>query len=267
MIRIFIILCLSLVATLFAIENPIAPIFAQSTCKTNDRVKDGLITSTQQTTGYFGNTSGSCIDSVEGAFDSTSLDSFEYQDLESQYFTQAKLPAAEKITVGAGQPIPVSVLSDSALIKMEGDATITSTSGLGVPSSGLIFVVFVKGNLNINSNITHASSNSSGGLVFIVKGDINIAPSVGDIHAVLISEGKIYTGGAGCTRNSQNGQLRIYGSLISLNRTIVSPNTAIVFCRKFNFNNEAAEKITYQSKYPIILSKYFSKPLIIITED
>lgn len=131
-----------------------------------------------------------------------------------------------------------------------GDLTISSN--ITVDKTGIIFV---DGNLNINTNLTHTSN--SAGLVFVVKGNVNIASTVTRIDAVIISTGSIYTAGAGCTTNSVTaGALTIYGSLISLDA-----NDKIKLCRTLANNNAAAEIVKQQPKYLVILRDLYAEIL------
>lgn len=126
-------------------------------------------------------------------------------------------------------------------------------------------VVFVEGKLDITGNYCYGSTCPSGtvapniGAVFVVKGSVNIAPSVTRVDAVIIAEGKIYTAGALCslaTSSGNDNQLVINGSLISLNDA-----NEIVFCRNLADDSQPAEKIIHQSKYLVILRDLLSDTL------
>ena len=162
---------------------------------------------------------------------------------------------------------------------IEGNLTVSGNNS-GTQSG----VVFVDGNLTFTGNYCYgatgattgagdncsSASSPSGtiGAVFIVRGDLNIAPSVTRIDAVLISEGIIYTAGAGCSLPAPatpgtNSQLVINGSLISLKQPpITDPNASYIrFCRKLSNNTLAAEIINHQPKYVVILRHLLSDTL------
>ena len=116
-------------------------------------------------------------------------------------------------------------------------------------------VVFVDKTLTINTNILHPDVNS--GLVFVVKGNVNIDKTVTQIDAVIIAQGTIYTAaasGSTCTVSSVPATpLTINGSLVSLD-----PDNPIIFCRSLTDNSQPAEKINHQVKYLVILRDLLS---------
>lgn len=123
-------------------------------------------------------------------------------------------------------------------------------------------LVFVDGDLNISADYYYGTSSTGPvapliGTVFVIKGNINISPSVTRIDAVLISQGKIYTAGTNCAPSSvTTSPLVINGSLISL-----SQDNKIQFCRTLTDNTQAAEKINHQVKYLVILKDLISDTL------
>ncbi|MDD5147691.1 MAG: hypothetical protein PHV63_04055 [Candidatus Daviesbacteria bacterium] len=147
-------------------------------------------------------------------------------------------------------PTPTPPVLDK-LYHITGDLTIESNMTVGKTG-----VIFIDGNLSINTNLTHTSSNA--GLVLAAKGDVTINPSVTRIDAVIISSGKIYTAGSGCNHGSPvtASQLIINGSLISLDS-----NKNIEFCRTLGSNNTTTptEQIIQQPKYLVILRNLFSQ--------
>ncbi|MDD5416057.1 MAG: PA14 domain-containing protein [Candidatus Daviesbacteria bacterium] len=148
-------------------------------------------------------------------------------------------------------PTPTPPVLDK-LYHITGDLTVESNMTVGKTG-----IIFIDGNLSINTNLTHTSSNA--GLVLAVKGDVTVNPSVTRIDAVIISSGKIYTAGSGCNHGSPvtANQLVINGSLISLDS-----NKNIEFCRTLGSNNNTtkpAELINNQPKYLVILRNLFSQ--------
>lgn len=136
------------------------------------------------------------------------------------------------------------------------------TGNLSGAQTGLIFV---DGNLSIGPNLPGnrlAFGVNTSGLVFIVKGDVFIDPSVIQVNAVIISSGTIYTAastGSTCSRSSpvSTNQLIINGSLISIN-----PDKPIQFCRTLpsgQNNTTAAERINAQPKYLVVLRNLLSE--------
>lgn len=138
------------------------------------------------------------------------------------------------------------------LYQINGNLDINSNITANVTS-----LIFVTGNLNINANLINANHNT--GIVFVVKGDVVIAPSVIQIDAILVSSGNIYTAGADCNINSvTTSPLVINGSLININ-----PYKQILFCRTLLLDNDTtpAEKINQQPKYLVILRNLYSETL------
>lgn len=104
--------------------------------------------------------------------------------------------------------------------------------------------------------------NPNSGLVFIVKGNVNIHQDVTRIDAVIITEGTICTAydGTSCpsgfTDPAITSPLVINGSLISLN-----PDQPVQFKRTLTDNAEPAEVINHQVKYLVILRNLLSDTL------
>lgn len=140
--------------------------------------------------------------------------------------------------------------SSDRIYNITGDLTVNSN--ITVNTNGIIFV---DGNLSINTDLTH--NNEGAGLVFVVKGDVAIAPSVTRVDVVIISSGTIYTAGANCVINSVAATaLVINGSLVSLDS-----QKPIRFCRTMLNNEQPAEKINQQPKYLVILRDLYSDTL------
>ncbi len=199
----------------------------------------GLV-STPSLSGIFGTTGGCIVDS-KAAFAPFKIPTFD--SLESLYYTQSK--NSSKVVISDTLP----TITDQTIYLKTGGLTISAN-----PTGAGTAVIFVKGNLNINSNITYGAANS--GLVFVVKGDVNIDQSVTRVDAVIISEGTICTAFDGTSCPSTNilaSQLVINGSLISLN-----PDKPIKFRRSLSDNSQPAEIINQQPKYLILLRNLIS---------
>lgn len=135
-----------------------------------------------------------------------------------------------------------------------GDLAIDSPDDIVGNNTG---VIFIDGNLLISQENTGSTQE---GLVFVVKGDVNIDKDVTRIDAVIISEGTICTAydGTSCLDldgNTTTPQLTINGSLISLNGA-----NPIKFSRSLGTDDDTtpAEKIVHQVKYLVILRDLLS---------
>ncbi len=226
---------------------------AQS-CTTSPRA-EGLVSARQQDpTSKFGSLAGVCIIDPNAAFRSFKIPT--YDSLKSLYYDQSKLPASDKF-------------------KITGD---TGEGGLSTQLSAGKKLIYITGNLGMNNNISGSNTaivfidgillfgspmtqftygNPTSGIVFIVKGNVIIDTSVTRIDAVLISQGTIYTAGAGCNSPTSAPQLTINGSLVSLNAA-----APIRFCRSLTDNTIAAEIINHQVKDLVILRNLiFDNPI------
>ncbi|MCL5783935.1 MAG: hypothetical protein M1142_01070 [Patescibacteria group bacterium] len=198
-----------------------------------------------------------------------------YEDMESLYFTQA-IMSNQKTTINkGGSPATMADLNGAVngtngwIIRVQGDVTI-NTTGLFLGETGPI-VVFVQGDLNINQNITYGDTSSRSGLVFVVKGQVNVAPKVTQVNAIIITTGQFcsayspYTNH--CDSFTSNNQLTINGSVISL---ATDSAQQPLFVRNLqigtNINTQPAEKIIYQPKYMVIFKDIFSRDLVIWNE-
>ncbi len=205
-------------------------------------------------------TTGSCIVGNEASIflEQAKIKFDSYDNLKKLFYDQSKF-ATKSTTLP-----PSFAFSGSSLYYINSDLTVNSNaSGNGV------IIIFVDGDLTISTpTLSYADSDSTSGLVFIVKGDINIAPTVTQINAVLISEGDICTGYSSgtCPSSYQLGSaLTINGSLISIN-----PDTStnhIKFVRTLSDNSVgAAESVNAQPKYLVILKEILATDLTIVSE-
>lgn len=252
------------------------PASAQAPCGTSNTnaratglVSSPNFTSTSGTNKFYTSNSGSgCVIDPKAAFTPYKLPSFD--DLKSLYYAQAKSTSSinkhpsqsanglkqNNISLSGGNS-HIYHIKKSDPTSTDGDLTIDgpiTPAGNGGTQTGL---VFVEGNLYINTNITYGTENS--GLVFVVKGDINILQSVTQVDAILISGGTICTAfnGTVCpATNVTSPQLIINGSLISLKE-----ENTIKFKRNLSNNLQAAEKINHQVKYLVLLRNTFSDTL------
>ncbi len=232
---------------------------ATTACGSGTARSTGLVSTPQ--TGPNGqgtkfNTTGACaIDPAKIPFAPYKLPS--YDDLKSLYFDQAKesITIKKQIDTGnMGEGGLSSYLSGGKnLIYIKGYLSMNNNIG-----GSNTAVVFIDGDLYFSSPMTQFTyGNAGSGIVFIVKGNVNIDQSVNRIDAVIISAGKIYTAGANCSHNPPlvtTNQLVINGSLVSLNE-----NNTIEFCRTLANNSTApAERINQQPKYLVILRNLYS---------
>lgn len=235
-------------------------------------LNEGLLSAVGTIAGNTGNVNQICVTGTEEA----SYREFKvpsYQDLEDQYYS-LNLSGYKKTIAPPQSPSGTLNFSTTGngIYVQNGNLAINSASGTGVQ------VIFVRGNLNINGNITYANNDINSGLVFIVRDNIYIAPSVTQVNAVLIVVGQnnATTGiictswnGTACANVPPASQLVINGSLISLNKyNLTSPESAIKLVRDLNVNDRAAEVINKQTKFLYILrGGILTKDLIIQTED
>ena len=205
---------------------------------------EGLI-STPTITSNFSNSTGTCVvDPAKAPFAPFKIPT--YDDLKSIYYDQSK---AAKVSLANWWTDPIAA---ETVYYRGSDLEVNST--YPVRGSG-VGVFFVDGNLFIKTDITFGSPTE--GVVFVVKGDIIIEPSVTRVDAVLMSQGTIYTAGGGCATSSVNvgsNALLINGNLISLDAT-----KPIKLCRSLSNNTSPAERVVAQPKYLVILRDIFSE--------
>ncbi|TSC88096.1 MAG: Uncharacterized protein G01um10147_327 [Microgenomates group bacterium Gr01-1014_7] len=237
------------IVTLYALPFTLYPSYAQSsTCSTvGGKLRaEGLVSSTQIAPGStFSTTSGACVIDPKAAFAPFKVPS--YNDLKSLYFTQSR-DTSHKQEISS-----FPSLNDQMLYHARGSLTIEAP----VAYSGTS-LVFIDGSLTINGNIT---GSNTGGLLFVVGGDVNIHyQNVDRIDAVIISSGTICTAfdGSSCPPGNIETPraLTINGSLISIDET-----EPIKFRRSLPDNTLAAEKINHQVKYLVILRNTLSDTL------
>lgn len=186
-----------------------------------------------------------------------------YADLKSTYYDQAKTSASvTKQAQISGDATQASFNFTSNTI-----AYVTGNLNLGGnPPAGQTGLIFVGGNLNINSNYTYGGAGS--GTVFVVQGDVNIDQAVTTVNAVIISSGNVCTAtqSGSCpvsvTNCGSTCQLTINGSIVTLD-----PTKPIKFRRSLgssggvNDDNTAGEKIQAQAKYLVIMRKMLASSI------
>jgi hypothetical protein len=237
----------------------------------------GLITASEGVSG-FRTTAGVCITNSQAGFTSYRIPSFD--SLKATFYDKAQ--AANKIPVSAtATTLPTdfnAIVGNSGVAYYAGNLTVSNGNipcgTINPPGCNKTVVVFVNGNLTFNDSFRYNPGDSAGGMVFIVRGDINIArASVTEITAVLISYGQICTllnsdgtcpSGVVNPPLPQNQKLTIYGSLISLS---ADPTKNIKFRRTLLNNTQAAELIQQQPKYLVLLKNIFSETLYVTEEQ
>ncbi len=249
----------------------LAPSSAASSCGDSPRA-NGLVTSPSLDTSVgvkFGTTAGSCVTNTnEAALPTFQIQS--YDDLRALYYDQFK--AHSGVTKRSlSESINLSTLNP---INFSGDNIwFTNLSNFNIPSSGITGsgtqVIFIDGELEIQHDINYHTGNAAGGLVFIVKGNINIDASVHQIDAYLISGQTICTGYDFGSNSCPGGlaakdtvPLVINGGLVSLNNS-----TSIRFRRDLTDNSTAAEQVNYDPKYLYLLKGMVSQSLSITTQN
>ncbi len=234
---------------------------AATTCGTIGSPVAGGLVSSPNITGQFYTSSGACIIDPKAAFVPYNIPS--YDSLKSLYYDQAKV----KPLVTKHSPINGSATQDNIQLTPGKDhiyyvsGTLDINSLIGGAQNA---IVFVGGDLNIgplrgNPSATTCVSENYG-IVFVVKGNVNIHQSVTGFNGLVIAEGRngysictAYTGTECPATNITTQQLLINGSLIALNDA-----NPIKFRRSLPDNNRPAEDINHQVKYLVILRDLLS---------
>jgi len=233
---------------------------------------EGLISAGKTVSGNTGNVNKICVTGTQAA----SYREFKvpsYQNLEDQFYTLSRSGAKKNNPLPSGSssaPAGWNGLAGDGIYKQTTTVYLGGVAGTGTQ------VIFIQGDLNITGDINYAdplaAGSESSGLVFIVSGNINIAPTVTKINAVLISSGLICTAtsdfsNSTCNNQTDSQQLVINGSLISINQMPLT-EPAIRLARSLEVNTNPAEVVNKQPKYLYNLRKgLFTKDLIITSED
>src|SRR5258708_6302343 len=197
----FKLILLSLIIVELFILIPRLRFLVSAQCQTNDR-NQGLISAPNPVVGIFGNPNSVCVSGNDAAFAPFKIPT--YETLRNLYFDNVKaVPGVlDKQIISAANPtnsnININQNSVFYIPQAKGDLTLN-----GDPNSSNVTnfsaVIFVDGNLNINSDIIYGNPTGSdpktapvskaSGLVFVVKGAIKIDAGVNRIDAVLMSAG------------------------------------------------------------------------------
>lgn len=231
-------------------------------------VPAGLLSFTNQSGLSTFSTPDKCVIGNKAAVPQYSIPNFA--EVKSLYFDQLKInpdPRQKPLPGNQTQtdfktPIDLTIdpLTGDAgpkLYDITGDFTIGSGGDIKVQRTG---VILVEGNLNINTNLTQDTNTT--GLVFIVKGDVNIKDTVNQVNAYIVTFGTFcsaYSSG-NCSAQSPAGQLIINGSVISLS------GTPPKFVRTNGDNSQPAEKVNFDPKYLALLKDIFARTLQIWSE-
>ncbi len=220
-------------------------------------LSEGLVTGKTITDSTL--TSGPCLqgDETNILLEQGKIRADDYETLRSIFYTQSKAAKGETINNGK-----LPNFSGSKIYSSDLNTNVKITGGPPSAPSSAVAVIFIDGVLDIDGDVIFRTTDPDSGIVFVVKNDINIKPTVEQIDAVLISSGRICTAATGNPCHTQSYQktdpLIINGGLISLN-----PDKPIDFKRTLDDNSAAAaEQINAQPKYLIILKGLFSKDLI-----
>jgi len=240
-------------------------------CAVSDK-NQGLVSSGGSITGDFGNLIAKCVVDPKAAYAPFKVPT--YDDLKSLYFDQAKTSATvakqtrSTCTSGNDTITGLDLRTQNLLVYATCNFVHVNdvSSPLAVATSNKTPIIFVDNHLYIDSNLNYGGETY--GIVFIVKGDIYITPSVTNINAVLVSEGNIYTAydvSDGNATNSVTGvsPLNINGSLLSITSTA---GEKIYFNRSLNDNSVPAELVKFQPKYLVILRGLTTQPFSIQRE-
>jgi len=108
-------------------------------------------------------------------------------------------------------------------------------------------IIFINGDLNINANLDLGRP-----VVFIVKNNVTIAPSVTEVKGMFVVDGNFNTGTTG--NQATDVQLTINGSVAAA----LTPGAKLNLERKYSVaaGNQPSEKIFFDPKYLYILADF-----------
>jgi hypothetical protein len=270
------------------------------------RLQGLLSTPVLNTPQHFGNPTGQCVVGIGSALTQAGIASFKiptYSELINTYFERKAT-----ITTGSNQIDKQILTGNQTGLDFRGGGCGANcsrlwhlTGSLNIPNQASIqtsvnqnAVVFVDGNLNVGDlfvtsnddncttaacqDVTYGDNNS--GIVYIVRGNVNMGRNIHRFDGTIISQGTICTSyDATCTpdehhftdRGGETKQLIVNGNLISLDST-----HPIQFERNLEFStnafpngndNDPAELINLQPKYLVVMRNLLSDTLSIQTED
>jgi hypothetical protein len=148
------------------------------------------------------------------------------------------------VNAGAPGPIAAAITPNCNILRHNiDDLTITAASWQALSYTGDPAVVFVRGDMNIRSNI---EIDADTGIIFVVNGDIRIDASVDRIDGIYITDENFNTyevvacGGTGEVGDALtiNGAVYVFGEAC-FTRSLVPPNN----------RENPAEIINYEPKY------------------
>lgn len=169
----------------------------------------------------------------------------------------SSIQAVNKQTITGDATESSIPLTQDSIYSITGNLTISNN----IPGNKT-GVIFVDGNLLINPDnkkLTYNQENA--GLVFVVKGNVNIGKDVEQIDAVIISEGIICTAydGTSCLDGTIiTPQLVINGSLVCLSNCQMKFGRRLGETGILKDSTDPAEKINHQIKYLVILRDLMS---------
>lgn len=265
-IKFYLLITLFLVC-LFLILSPKIRVFAQvPPCPTPAAGKPAIVRDLASALSIGSlTTQGTCITGDKASVDPGAfyvhLDS--YDALKSTFFTKSKSPATKNILpLGDKTQANLGTISAETLFNVQGNLTMG-----GNPAGTKTAVIFVDGNLIINSNITYGSTGTYG-LVFVVGGDVFIsrASTLNQIYGVIIAQGQICTAASGsvceATFYPTTTILNINGGLIALDR-----DKPILFRRQYSTTDSPSEVINFAPKFLVNLRDLMSTNILIIGEE
>lgn len=253
---------------------------------------DGLISAQNIISPNFFNTSGICVNGAPASIDLTGPKVDSFGQLFATYYRQNRFGEKIRTLPGIASGLDYTLNGTPATNQLDtGSGTHrlynypgNLTIGPNAFTGSKVALIFVQGNLIINSNITYAAGINDAGLVFIVKGQVFInggaprASQVQQINAVIIADGSevgptAYSICTACTSvgtpnslfvddgSNWDNMLTINGNLVALNNT-----RTILFKRGLQSNSDASEVINFDPKYLVILKDLISSNLKIWTE-
>jgi hypothetical protein len=117
-----------------------------------------------------------------------------------------------------------------------------------------VAIVLVEGNLTIEKDVTVSDNPQPSALMFIVKGNITIDPSVNRLDGVYFAEKDFHTGTTGAGND---------GRLVGNGMWFVSPNGTFYLDRNLGGLNNAvtpAEVVHFEPKYLLLLMNLLGEP-------
>lgn len=240
---------------------------------TNVRLNSGFLTTSKSAAdaqSIFSQTGTSifCITGERAAI--PQFDIPTYEEMKSIYFDQAIQTSIVKQEItGNATVTDLNAQSSASLLHVAGNLDIDNSNLFPTKIAPAPVVIFVDGNLNINKNISYGSTSDLQGLAFVVKGNINVDPTVTSINAMMITFDQfcsaVNASGSCNATVTSNNQLTINGSVISL---ATDSARQPKFVRNLASGNDTtpAEKVVYQPKYMVLFKDIFSRDLLIWNE-